>query len=186
MTVQMEPVGQAVLELAVAEVKRWLRIETQADDAALHDLAASAIAHAEMLLDLLTHMRVESVTLATPPVAPVPGQCWLVPSGGTDVWSGKAGQIAAWTEGGWRFLGPIEGMRVFVSDSGLSRIYLSSGWTTENARPDGYYVNGEKVVGARQGAIAEPVGGSVIDAECRSAVNAMLSVLRAHGLITSP
>lgn len=137
-----------------------------------------------MLLDLLTHMRVESATVASPPASPAMGQCWLVPAGGGGDWSGREGQIAAWTEGGWRFLAAVEGMRVLVVDTGVTQLRLPGGWTVENARPDGYYVGGDKVVGARQSAIAEPAGGSVADSECRAAVNAVLSALRAHGLIT--
>lgn len=63
MAVQMEAVGQAVLDAALAEVKRWLRIETQADDAALRDLAASAISHAETFCGLIVMERAGTETL---------------------------------------------------------------------------------------------------------------------------
>jgi len=39
------------------------------------------------------------------------------------------------------------------------------------------------VVGPRGDAIAEPEGGSVVDAEARAVINAVLAALRAHGLI---
>jgi hypothetical protein len=47
------------------------------------------------------------------------------------------------------------------------------------------FVAGERVLAARQPAIADPTGGSVVDLEVRSAVAAMLATLRAHGLIAS-
>lgn|GEM_PF-3364555 len=51
------------------------------------------------------------------------------------------------------------------------------------ARSDGYYVDGERVVAARQAAIAEPSSGVTQDAEARDAVAAILVTLRAHWLI---
>jgi uncharacterized phiE125 gp8 family phage protein len=47
MSVQMEPVGQAVLDAALPELKDWLRMETGADDAALRRLLGAALGCAE-------------------------------------------------------------------------------------------------------------------------------------------
>jgi hypothetical protein len=41
------------------------------------------------------------------------------------------------------------------------------------------------VVGPRQAAVAAPSGGTVIDAESRTALVAILAALRAHGLIAT-
>lgn len=46
-------------------------------------------------------------------------------------------------------------------------------------------MNEDKVVGGQMAAIAGPTGGSVIDAELRSTVAAILEALRGHGLIAS-
>ena len=46
-------------------------------------------------------------------------------------------------------------------------------------------VGGEKVVGARAAAIADPASGGMVDAEARSAVGQILEALRGHGLIAS-
>lgn len=40
-----------------------------------------------------------------------------------------------------------------------------------------------QVVGARRGAISDPAGGAVVDSEGRTAIIAILSALRQHGLI---
>jgi hypothetical protein len=50
-------------------------------------------------------------------------------------------------------------------------------------RPDGLYIGVNRVVAARQGAIADPTGGSVVDTQARAALGQALSALRAHGLI---
>ncbi len=44
-------------------------------------------------------------------------------------------------------------------------------------------VAGQQVVGARQAAVANAAGGATIDAEARTAINALLAAARAHGLI---
>lgn len=46
-----------------------------------------------------------------------------------------------------------------------------------------YRVAGTKVVGAQGATITDPTGGLVIDAESRTAINALIDRLQAHGLI---
>lgn len=48
-----------------------------------------------------------------------------------------------------------------------------------------FKVNGTQVVGARQAAIGAPTGGTTIDAEARTAIGSILTVLRTHGLIAT-
>jgi len=52
----------------------------------------------------------------------------------------------------------------------------------------GYSVAGNKIIGQRAPAIASPTGGTVIDVECRNALNSLLKILRPstgpHGLIS--
>jgi hypothetical protein len=44
-------------------------------------------------------------------------------------------------------------------------------------------VGGQQVVGSQAAAIASPSGGATVDAEARTAIDAILAALRAHGLI---
>ncbi|MBF5091274.1 hypothetical protein F1640_14895 [Novosphingobium sp. NBM11] len=48
-----------------------------------------------------------------------------------------------------------------------------------------YRVGGTKVVGTQQGAITAPTGGSTIDSQARTTINAILNALKGHGLIAS-
>lgn len=47
-----------------------------------------------MRLDGLTNAVLESTTATTPPGAVVDGQCWAVPPGAQDSWSGQGGRMS--------------------------------------------------------------------------------------------
>jgi hypothetical protein len=68
------------------------------------------------------------------------------------------------------------------TDNAMSCGDNSHGWTYVNSAE--YRVGSQKVVGARQGAITNPTGGSVIDVEGRAATVSILTAMRAHGLIS--
>jgi len=51
------------------------------------------------------------------------------------------------------------------------------------ASASGLQVNGTKVVGAQGATISDPTGGTVQDSEARTAINALIDRLQAHGLI---
>lgn len=147
--------------------------------------AQKEVAHNESLtlLDMLVQAAVESADVATPPASPAAGQCWIIDSGASGAWAGKSGMIAGWTAGGWRFVAPVEGIRVWVADRGHAMMFDGGNWTDERARADGYYVDGQRVVSARQVAIADPAGGSVVDSEARAAIASIISALQSHGLV---
>ncbi|WP_336965406.1 DUF2793 domain-containing protein [Sphingobium aquiterrae] len=139
-----------------------------------------------MRLDLLVHAAVASAGLATPPVSPGIGQCWIVAAGATGDWAGQEGAIAMWSTGGWRFVAGREGMRLWVTDRAAAMQHDGAGWDDEAMRADGFYVNGDKIIGARASAIADPgAGGATVDAEARSVIVQILSALRSHGLVAS-
>lgn len=47
----------------------------------------------------------------------------------------------------------------------------------------GVKLNGTRILGDQQPAVADPVGGSVVDTECRAALIALADRIRNHGLI---
>lgn len=138
-----------------------------------------------ILIDVLLHGRAESADEAAPPDAPEAGQCWIVAAGAIGGWAGRAGTVACWTEGGWRFVMPRAGLSLWVEDRGHAMRHDGSGWHDEALREDGLHVSGTRVVGAQQGAVADPVGGATVDGEARAAIAALLAALRSHGLIAS-
>lgn len=150
----------------------------QAQKEAFHNEALS-------LIDTIVHACVESVTLSVPPASPVVGQAWLVASAPSGAWAGHEGHLAAWTAGGWRFVAPVPGMRVEARASGHGWVWRGTQWTPDAVRDDALHLGGVAVVGVQQGAIASPAGGGTIDVECRAALGAVLTALRAHGLISA-
>jgi hypothetical protein len=135
------------------------------------------------LADVLIHPCVEGIGGNAPPADPVPGQSWIVGESPTGAWSGAAGAIAAWTTGGWRFVSPRAGMAVWIAADALVARYVSGGWETGRLTAASLEIDGEQVVGPREPAIDDPDGGAVVDSEARTAIEAILATLRAHGLI---
>ena len=141
--------------------------------------------YATQLLDLIVAAAVEEGPRASPPASPQVGACYIVAASPTGDWSGKAEQIAAWTSGGWRFVAPLEGMCVFVRNTAVPALYRANAWEIGSVRASSLLVGGQQVVGARGSAIAVPSGGTIVDAESRSAISAILTALRQHGLIAT-
>ncbi len=147
--------------------------------------AQKEISHNEALgeIDTLLHLAVETLGLGVPPAAPVAGQAWIVASGATGAWSGRAGQIASYGSGSWRYAVPREGCIAWLRDAACFAVFTAAGW-----RSDGWPVAGLRV-GARlllQGvpaAVAAPSGGTVVDIEARARLAELLAGLRGLGLV---
>ena len=140
--------------------------------------------HNEALLtvDALLHAAVEEPAPASPPTTPAEGQCWIVPQDAGGAWEGHAKSLAAWTAGGWRFVEPTEGMAVWSKGANLPIRYANGIWTAGEILCSRVLVAGEQVIGTRQPAVPSPSGGTIIDAEARAAIGALIETLMSHGL----
>lgn len=147
--------------------------------------AQKEIYHNEALtmIDLLLHGAVEASGLDVPPVAPVEGQCWIVGAAPVGDWAGRAGEIAGWTAGGWRFVNPRAGMALWHKGGGVVVRHDGTQWSSGEVPATALHIGGIQVVGSQQPAITAPAGGSVIDTQSRLAIGAILNALEAHGLI---
>jgi hypothetical protein len=128
---------------------------------------------------------VEGPPLISRPLSPAVGAAYIVASGATGDWAGKSQCVAAWTSGGWRFIAPAEGMSLYERSSGTWAVYRSGDWELGNLRGAAVLIEGMQVVGARAAAIGSPTGGSMVDSEARATLDAILGVLRGHGLIAT-
>ena len=84
----------------------------------------------EALLDLdcLVNICVENAPQNDPPPAPSVGSRWLVGASPVGVWSGRAGCLAAWVDGSWRFFEPRDGWLVPSLASDWPFIFRSGTW----------------------------------------------------------
>ncbi|MDP5280009.1 DUF2793 domain-containing protein [Sphingomonas sp. DG1-23] len=146
--------------------------------------AQKEMTHNEALarLDLALHGAIVAAGVDAPPASPEQGACWLVGGAPEGAWAGHSHALAGWTSSGWIFVEPREGMALWLgSGQGMAR--FSDGVWRLSELHGKVFVEGEQVVGARRGAVAEPMGGSTVDAEARAAIVSVLEALRAHGLI---
>jgi hypothetical protein len=135
------------------------------------------------LLDVIVAACVEEPPRTTPPGSPVPGTCYLVGSGADGAWSQFGLHLAAYTDAGWRFVSPVEGLQAWVRSTQTMAQFRNGAWDVGTISGDRLHIGGKQVVSIRGAAVAGPTGGTVVDLESRSAINAVLDRLRAHGLI---
>jgi len=117
-----------------------------------------------------------------PPVDPNPGECWIVGDTPGGDWAGHAHAIAGWTSSGWLFVQPRDGTQLWIAEIQGPALFKSGEWRPGELHGK-LFVEGDQVVGSRGAPVAEPAGGSTVDAEARAAIAAVLDVLRTHGLI---
>jgi hypothetical protein len=135
------------------------------------------------LLDAALHAAVETAATATIPETPALGEAWIVGPAATGVWAGKADKLAIWTGGGWRFVAPVPGMTVWNKAIGCWIHWSGTAWSDGALPATAIEIAGLQVVGPRLPDVPSPSGGTIIDAEARAAVNAMIATLKSHGLI---
>ena len=149
--------------------------------------AEKEVYHNEALarIDAALHASVVDGPMADPPPVPTIGQSWIVGSAATGAWAGQDRNLAAWTGGGWRFVAPVPGMMVWQAARGCWVYWTGGGWSDGRLPATSLVIGGVQVVGNRAESISNPTGGTVIDGEVRSAVEAIIATLRSHGLIES-
>jgi hypothetical protein len=149
--------------------------------------AQKEVTHNEALLiaDMLVQPVVEALAHTTVPTTPQIGQCWIVGMGSVGDWSGKDDTLACWTEGGWRFFVPFEGMSVWSIADSMQAQWRGGSWAKGSINAQTYSVGGQIVVRGQRPAIANASGGTTIDSEARIVVDAILVALRQHGLIAT-
>lgn len=116
-------------------------------------------------LDLIVHACVMAEQ-TDPPPDPLPGQCWLIGTPATGVWTGAEGRLAGWTSGAWHFFQPTPGMAVWDSTT-RQRLHFDGSWH-------------------RPATPALPDGGTTVDSEARAAVAELVLTLKQAGILALP
>lgn len=147
----------------------------QAQKEAYHNEALS-------LVDAALHPCVEGVAPDAPTGESEAGQSWIVSDSPTGSWSGRAGALATFTAGGWRFVSPPAGMLAFNAATGRWIYRTQAGWSDGSWPAERLMIESQQVVGPRRPAISSPSGGTVIDNEARVAIESLIATLKTHGL----
>ena len=148
----------------------------QAQKEAYHNEALS-------LIDAALHAAVQEDPVATPPAGPEEGRCWIVADGATGAWTDRTDSLACWTGGGWRFVAPLPGMLAWNVDLGCWLHWSGDNWSDGSLPATALSIGGQQVVGPRLPDVPSPSGGTIIDAEARAAIDALVATLKSHGLI---
>jgi hypothetical protein len=92
--------------------------------------AQKHVTHNEALaaLDRVVQALVVDRDLATPPASPAEGAGYIVAASPTGAWTGQAGRIATWVDGGWTFTVPALGHRVWLADEARLLVWTGSAW----------------------------------------------------------
>lgn len=117
------------------------------------------------MIDGLLHAAIEEQR-SSPPASPTDGLCWLIGSAATGDWAGHDGAIAMRQLGQWLFVAPRDGMQCLDKATGQMIRRIGGAWRTPAAP-------------------SAPSGGSVVDAEARSALAALVSALRQAGVLAA-
>ena len=135
------------------------------------------------VLDALVGGAVEEAPRNDPPQSPSVGEAYIVGPAPTGAWAGKSQAAAVYTDGGPRFIDPVDGMSLLMKTTGLTATFAAGNWEVGVAKALSLWIGGNQVVGARGAPIASPAGGAVVDAEARATLDLLLAALRSHGLI---
>lgn len=76
----------------------------------------------------LLEVKVISRVIGTPPVSPVAGDRYIVPTGATGVWAGHADALAKWNGAIWQFYPPSEGAITYCLAETRYLSYRSGAW----------------------------------------------------------
>lgn len=79
-------------------------------------------------LDVAAAGQVQTSGQADPPGSPVEGDAHIIAAGSSGVWAGHDGEVAVFLNGGWDFISPWAGWRLWAEDTSAVQIYDGIEW----------------------------------------------------------
>lgn len=146
--------------------------------------AQKEVTHNDALLaiDRQLQLSVVSRVVGVPPAVPVPGSTYVVPAGASGAWAGQTDKLAMHDGFGWVFTTPRTGCLAWIEAENGFTVY-QNGWTAGGWPVTALRIAGRTVLGVVPVAIAEPVGGAVIDVQSRNTIAQILIALRDQAII---
>lgn len=115
------------------------------------------------LVDALIQQSVVSSN-PTPPASPSDGEVYRVTATANEAWAGEEGALAVRIAGGWHFVSPVEGLRIYDRQAAQFLVFKGQ-WETASAP-------------------GSPTGGSVIDTQARAAIDELIDALEQVGILS--
>ena len=138
-----------------------------------------------LLLDALVHGCCPAAPSNIPPTLPEAGLTYICGDDPVDAWAGHPHHVASYSDNGWRFTNPVEGLELLDRASGRRWLFASGSWSLGVIEASEIRVEGVKVLGTQRPPIHNASGGTTIDSEARSTLSQVLIALRAHGIIAA-
>ena len=104
-------------------------------------------------LDVVAAGRAETMALASPPVSPSEGDAHIVPAGASGAWTGEEGKLALYLNGGWDFIAPWSGWKLWVAGESGIAVFDGAEWRLIS-QPAG---QGGALTAVRQAEIDHPI-----------------------------
>jgi Protein of unknown function (DUF2793) len=97
--------------------------------------AQKHVTHNEALriLDVAVQLSVINRTRTSAPGTPAVGDRYIIATGATGIWAGRAGRIANYTVDGWDYITPLTGWHAYVAAEGQLAVYNGSVWDVPGA-----------------------------------------------------
>jgi len=92
--------------------------------------AQKHVTHNEALqrLDAVVQLRVQAFDATIPPAAPEAGEVYATGIGSTGDWAGQDQTLAAYANGAWAFIAPLEGWLATEASCGDLKVWQPGGW----------------------------------------------------------
>ncbi len=139
------------------------------------------VVHNEALLRLDGLVQIEAEPAAEVPTSPTVGRVHLVEGRPSGAWADRQNCLATYTEAGWSFVEPFDGLTVQLRD-GRTASFRAGGWERGVVHASTILLDGRRVLAGQADAIPAPTGGAVVDQEARAVINQLVQLLRQHGL----
>lgn len=97
--------------------------------------AQKHVTHNEALrrLDIVVQLSVAAFDATTPPADPAEGEVHALGAAPVAAWAGHAQDLAAWLDGTWHFVTPLEGWRAWGKAEQQVRVWTGSAWVLPQA-----------------------------------------------------
>ena len=86
------------------------------------------INEAILRMDALGASRVESRSFTSPPETPEDGTAYIVGKSASDLWETHDEEVAIYQNGGWRFVSPWDGLKIWVADEATNVCFQLGSW----------------------------------------------------------